>query len=104
MAARARTSIHRHQCQPRRRRRAPDTDNYPAYLSFSPGLECILENITGRENPTVVNRVVDSPEHGTFTEPLGRALTARIRLIGNKQLNSPSASKRSPSLQFKPTT
>jgi hypothetical protein len=76
---------------------APDAHNYPAYLSFSPGLEwkfhlhgayfglrAIVANITDRQNPTVVNNVVDSPEYGTFTEPLGRALTARIRLIGNK--------------------
>jgi hypothetical protein len=76
---------------------APDAHNYPAYLSFSPGLEWkfhlrgayfglrgMVENITGRQNPTVVNNVVDSPEYGAFTEPLGRAFTARIRLIGNK--------------------
>jgi hypothetical protein len=76
---------------------APDSHNYPAYLSFSPGLEWkfhlhgayfglrgMVENITGRENPTVVNNDIDSPEYGTFTEPLGRAFTARIRLIGNK--------------------
>jgi hypothetical protein len=76
---------------------APDAHTYPAFLSFSPGLEWkfhlrgayfglrgIIANVTDRENPTVVNNVVDSPEYGTFTEPLGRALTARIRLIGNK--------------------
>jgi hypothetical protein len=76
---------------------APDAHTFPAFLSFSPGLEWkfhlrgayfglrgIIENVTDRQNPTVVNNVVDSPEYGTFTEPLGRALTARIRLIGNK--------------------
>lgn len=76
---------------------APDSQNFPAYLSFSPGLEWkfhlhgayfgvrgTAENITDRQNPTVVNNDVDSPEYGTFTEPLGRAFTARIRLIGNK--------------------
>jgi hypothetical protein len=31
-----------------------------------------------------VNNVVDSPRYGVFSEPLGRAFTARIRLIGNK--------------------
>ena len=76
---------------------APNSHDFPDYLSFSPGLEWkfhlrgayfglrgMIENITDRENPTVVNNVVDSPEYGTFTEPLGRAFTARIRLIGNK--------------------
>lgn len=76
---------------------APDAHKYPSYLSFSPGLEWkfhlrgayfglrgIIENITDRQNSTVVNNVIDSPEYGMFTEPLGRAFTARIRLIGNK--------------------
>jgi hypothetical protein len=75
----------------------PDAQRYPNYLSLSPGLEWrfhlrgtyfglrgVLENATGRENPMVVNNVVDSPEYGTFSEPLGRALTARLRLIGTK--------------------
>lgn len=30
------------------------------------------------------DNVVDSPEVGTFSEPAGRALTARIRLVGMK--------------------
>ena len=76
---------------------APNSLDFPDYLSFSPGLEWkfhlrgayfglrgIIENITGRQNPTVVNNVVDSPDYGNFTEPLGRAFTARIRLIGHK--------------------
>lgn len=76
---------------------APDALTFPAYLSFSPGLEWkfhlrgayfgirgIIENVTGRENPTIVNNNMDSPQFGAFTEPLGRALTARIRLISNK--------------------
>jgi hypothetical protein len=76
---------------------APDSHTFPAYLSFSPGLEWkfhfrgayfglrgIIENITDRQNPTIVNNNIDSPAFGYFTEPLGRALTARIRLIGNK--------------------
>jgi len=32
----------------------------------------------------MVNNVVDSPQYGTFSEFQGRALTARIRLIGTK--------------------
>jgi len=76
---------------------APDSQRYPNYFSLSPGLEWrfhlrgtyfglrgVLENATGRENPLVVNNVVDSPEYRTFSEPLGRALTARLRLIGAK--------------------
>jgi hypothetical protein len=70
---------------------------FPDYLSFSPGLEWkfhfhggyyglrgVMENGTGSVNPAVVNRVVDSPTYGMFSEPQGRALTARLRLIGSK--------------------
>ncbi len=70
---------------------------FPEYVNFSPGLEWkfhfrgqywglrgVLENVTGSENPLVVNNVVDSPEYGTFSESQGRAFTARIRLIGTK--------------------
>jgi hypothetical protein len=68
------------------------------YFSFSPGLEWrfhfggmylglrgILENATNNGNYSVVNNNVDSPEFGTFTEPSGRAFTARIRLIESKK-------------------
>jgi hypothetical protein len=50
--------------------------------SYVEGL--VLQNATDRENPLVVNNVVDSPEYGVFSEPLGRALTARLRLISTK--------------------
>ena len=76
---------------------APNSHDFPNFLSFSPGLEWkfhlrgayfglrgMVENITDRQNPTVVNNVIDSPAYGIFSEPLGRAFTARIRLIGNK--------------------
>jgi len=76
---------------------APNSQRYPDYFSLSPGLEWrfhlrglylglrgVMENATGRENPLVVNNNVDSPEYGTFSEPLGRALTARLRLISTK--------------------
>lgn len=72
--------------------------SFPNYLSFSPGLEWrfhfhgyyfglrgMLENATGSQNPSVVNNNVDSPHYLMFTEPLGRALTARIRLIQSKR-------------------
>jgi hypothetical protein len=70
---------------------------FPDYIDFSPGLEWkfhfrgayfglrgVLENAGGRKNPSVVNNVVDSTQYGTFTQVEGRALTARIRLIGAK--------------------
>jgi hypothetical protein len=76
---------------------AAGSQRFPDYLSFSPGLELrfhfrgayyglrgVLENATGSANPSVVNNVVDSPEYRTFSEFQGRALTARIRLIGAK--------------------
>jgi len=77
---------------------AAGSQRFPNYLSFSPGLEWrfhfrgsyfglrgVVENITDSENPFVVNNVVDSPQYGTFSEFLGRAFTARIRLIGSKK-------------------
>lgn len=70
---------------------------FPDSTTFSPGLEWrfhfhgsyfglrgVIENATGSLNPLVVNNDVDSPEYGTFSEPEGRAFTARIRLIGTK--------------------
>lgn len=72
----------------------PGSRRFPDYVSFSPGLEWkfhfrgayfglrgIMENATNRQNPAVVYNVVDSPLYGTFSQYLGRALTARIRLI-----------------------
>jgi len=69
---------------------------FPDYKSFSPGLEWrfhfrgsyfglrgVLEDMTGSRNPAVVNRVVDSPRYGTFSETDGRSFTARIRLISS---------------------
>jgi hypothetical protein len=76
---------------------APGSKRFPDFLSLSPGLEWrfhlrgayfglrgILENATDRQNPSIVNNVVDSPAYGTFSQPFGRALTARLRLIGSK--------------------
>lgn len=66
-------------------------------FDFSPGLEWrfhfrrayfglrgVIENITGSGNYALVNNNIDSPQFGTLTQPKGRALTARIRLIGSK--------------------
>ena len=71
---------------------------FPNYVSFSPGLEWrfhfrgsyfglrgVIQNISDSRNPATVNNVVDSPQYGTFSEFEGRALTARIRLIGSKK-------------------
>ncbi|MGB7352955.1 MAG: TonB-dependent receptor [Acidobacteriaceae bacterium] len=67
---------------------------FPNFLSFSPGLEWrfhfhgkyfglrgTLENATDAADPYIVNNNVDSPQYLTFTQPLGRAFTTRIRLI-----------------------
>jgi hypothetical protein len=76
---------------------AAGAHRFPTYFDISPGLEWkfhfrgsyfglrgVLENATDRANPTMVNNVVDSPQFGTFSQYQGRALTARIRLIGAK--------------------
>ena len=76
---------------------AAGSRRFPDYVDFSPGLEWkfhlrgayfglrgVMENATGAANATVVNNDVDSPQYGTFTEPFGRALTARLRIINSK--------------------
>jgi hypothetical protein len=76
---------------------AAGAQRFPSFVNFSPGLEWkfhfrgqywglrgVMENATDSGNPAIVNDVVDSPEFGTFSEFQGRALTARIRLIGTK--------------------
>ncbi len=76
---------------------AADAYRFPASVDFSPGLEWrfhfrgeyyglrgVMENATDSQNPAIVNNNIASPLFGTFTEPEGRALTARIRLIGTK--------------------
>jgi hypothetical protein len=77
---------------------AANAQRFPAFKSFSPGLEWrfhlrgmylglrgVMENASNSGNFLVVNNNVDSPEYRTFGEPLGRAFTARIRLIESKQ-------------------
>jgi hypothetical protein len=76
---------------------AAGSHRFPNFIDFSPGLELrfhlagrylglrgVMENATNRQNPLVVNNVVDSPQFGTFSESFGRALTARIRLIQSR--------------------
>ncbi|MGC2636985.1 MAG: carboxypeptidase regulatory-like domain-containing protein [Acidobacteriaceae bacterium] len=67
---------------------------FPRYVNFSPGLEWRFHfrgkyfglrgtviNSTDTPDPYIVNNNVDSPQYGTFLQPLGRAFTTRIRLI-----------------------
>ncbi len=74
---------------------AANSYRFPEFVSISPGLEWrfhfrgkyfglrgVMENATNSSNFAVVNNIVDSPQFGTFSVPLGRALTARLRLIG----------------------
>ena len=76
---------------------AAGAQRFPNYFSFSPGLEWrfhfrgsyfglrgVIENISDSGDYYLVNNSVASPQFGTFSEPLGRAITARIRLIGSK--------------------
>jgi hypothetical protein len=76
---------------------SPGSNRFPDFFSFSPGLEWrfhlhgayfglrgVMENATDCQNPSIVNNNVASPAYGTFTQPIGRALTARLRLIGSK--------------------
>ncbi|MFZ0394320.1 MAG: hypothetical protein WCF17_19760 [Terracidiphilus sp.] len=76
---------------------AANAQRFPSYNSYSPGLEWrfhfrgmylglrgIMENATNSGDFFLVNNDVDSPQYRTFSEPLGRAFTARIRLIPNK--------------------
>jgi hypothetical protein len=44
-----------------------------------------MENATNSGDYPVVNNGVNSPQYGAFSEPLGRAFTARLRLIGSKK-------------------
>lgn len=77
---------------------AAGSQRFPNYVAISPGLEWrfhfrhsyfglrgVIENMTNSEDPLVVNNVVDSPQYGSFSEYLGRAFTARLRLISTKK-------------------
>ena len=76
----------------------PGAHRFPDVTSFSPGLEWrfhfrgayfglrgVMENATDSGTPSMVNNNIDSPQFGTFSEFRGRALTARIRLIGERR-------------------
>jgi hypothetical protein len=76
---------------------APDTNRFPQYFSLDLQLERRIHlfgflwalrfgfnDLTNRSNPTAVNNNIDSPDFLTYGGIQGRALTARIRLLGRK--------------------
>jgi hypothetical protein len=76
---------------------APDCRRFPEYFSldlqlerrirlfgFMWALRAGLNDITNRSNPSAVNNNVDSPDFLTYSGIQGRALTARVRLLGRK--------------------
>jgi hypothetical protein len=76
---------------------APDSRRFPQYFSLDLQLERRIRlfgflwalragfnDVTNRSNPTAVNNNVDSPDFLTYGGITGRALTARIRLLGRK--------------------
>jgi len=76
---------------------APGSMRYPGYFSldlqverrlnlfgFQWALRAGCNDITNRPNPSGVNNNVDSPEFLTYGGIQGRALTARVRLLGRK--------------------
>ncbi len=76
---------------------APDSMRFPEYFSldlqmerrirvfgFMWALRAGFNDITNRSNPSVVNNNVDSPDFLTYSGIQGRALTARVRLLGRK--------------------
>jgi len=75
----------------------PYSQRFPAYFSFSPGLEWrftfrgyalalrgVAENVTDRKNPAFVNNNVNSSSYAAYGGFGGRAFTARIRFLGRK--------------------
>jgi len=76
---------------------APGSMRFPTYFSldlqferrirlfgFIWALRAGFNDITNRSNPSAVNNDVDSPEFLTYGGIQGRALTARVRLLGRK--------------------
>jgi len=76
---------------------APGSMRFPRYFSldlqferrirlfgFMWALRAGFNDITNRSNPSAVNNNVDSPDFLTYSGIQGRALTARVRLLGRK--------------------
>jgi hypothetical protein len=53
-------------------------------LSFQWALRAGFDNLTGRQNSSVVNNNVDSPQYLAFSGIQGRVFTGRIRFLGRK--------------------
>jgi hypothetical protein len=53
-------------------------------FGFMWALRAGFNDITNRSNPSAVNKNVDSPDFLTYSGIQGRALTARVRLLGRK--------------------
>lgn len=75
----------------------PNAHRFPAYFSlnlhierrfhlfgFQWALRAGFNNLTGRDNPTVVNNNRDAPDFLTFGGRQGRTFTGRIRFLGRK--------------------
>ena len=76
----------------------PGSQRFPNYFSLNLHLEkrfhafghylairAGFDNITGHQNPTVVNNDINSPQFLTFSNFTGRAFTARIRLLSTSR-------------------
>ena len=75
----------------------PGSRRFPTYFSLNLSIErrihllgfqwavrAGLNNVTNRHNPSVVDNNVDSPHYLSFAGLEGRALVARLRLLGEK--------------------
>jgi hypothetical protein len=75
----------------------PNSQRFPDYFNLGTYLEKRFplfglnwavrggfDNITGHQNPTVVNNNIDSPQFLQFSQSSGRSFTARIRFLGKK--------------------
>jgi hypothetical protein len=76
---------------------APGSMRFPEYFSldlqmerrirvfgFMWALRAGFNDLTNRSNPSAVNNNMDSPDFLTYGGIQGRALTARVRLLGRK--------------------
>ena len=76
----------------------PDSSRFPSYFSLNLGVEkrfpfyrrqwalrLAVVNLTSHSNPNTVVNSVDAPNFGTFAGGQSRALTFRLRLVGQSQ-------------------
>jgi len=75
----------------------PNSRRFPAYFTLNPHVErrfsllgqylalrAGFNNVTNRQNPSLVNNNIDSPQFLTFGGTQHRAFTGRIRFLGRK--------------------